>query len=263
MKSPSEIQDAVCRRAEELARQHGYSGPGRFSLRFYKMALQEVSPQDRLAERGMAASPPTDGEHLVAECRGVGMSDSEITAKLDKLAETNPKLYKSYTFPTASLLATAREALHTKMQRLMRTFGVRATIARAVVLSQDAALREAAADLPDGGATAQVERERFAKLTSAHPSKVYATNQPSNPWHVVLPQLTRDELVRLVAKGVLTDSDITEWCVVNVMGGKKPIGLSPGLGGESQNWDDKLAAEVRKITDEAQLVKIREGGRSA
>jgi len=258
-----EVQARIYCRAHEIAVADKYPGPGLFTMTYLRAALAEASPEERELYAGLAPPPVAtalnDAHYLLRTFTNAGMTAERAT---ERLKATHPATFKRYEM---SVRPDAGETLSARMQDLMReTPGLRASTARAYCLAADPELKAAVANVPpESLGHTEAERRNFARLVGASPSKVYATNQPSNPWHVVLPQLNRDELVRLVSKGVLTDSDITEWCVVNVMGGRKPIGLSPGLAGESQAWDDKLAAAVRAISDAAQLLKIREGGRSA
>jgi len=66
MPSQIEVQKVLCGRAEELARGEGWQGPARFGPRHYKMALAEVSPEQRAVERGMAPKPEATQAQLAA-----------------------------------------------------------------------------------------------------------------------------------------------------------------------------------------------------
>lgn len=255
-RKPHEVRAYAVAQAKEHARERGLS---------FAVALQnfwDANPQ--LKQRAYAldarpaATPEEDGHYLVRRFTKAGMTQGEAEKELER---THPATFKAYTF---SITPTAGETLADRMAEIVKTYRVRPHIAWIVALAEDPTLREAVAAIPAASlARTEAERRHFARLVNANPARSYATNQPQNPWHRVLPKLTRDELVRLVAAGKLADGDIVEWVTATVMGGRKPVGLSPGLSGESQAWDDRLAAEVRSIADAAQLLKIREGGRSA
>ena len=252
------ITQQVLDRARDYARNdRGWTLPG-VGKRHLDRAWNELSPEEKAVERGLApppvSTPEGDASYLLRQFMAGGMSRE---AAEQRLKESHPNTYRIYSFSTQP---TAREALHTEMQRLMQTYGVRASIAMTVARAMAPGLTEAVANLPDGGATAQVERERFAKLTSAHPARSYAGGpQAQNPWHVILNKLTREELLNLLVAEKLSTGDATEWLLATVMG-KKPLGLSPQA---SQAWDQKLADEVKRLVDEAELIRLRQKGRTA
>jgi hypothetical protein len=74
MQNRTEIQQIVIRRAEELATHEGFQGPGRFKPRHYRLALSELSPAEREAERGLTprqndSQSSLAGKHFAEQVR--------------------------------------------------------------------------------------------------------------------------------------------------------------------------------------------------
>lgn len=81
MATQTELQDTLCKRAQEIAVGQAWQGPGRFGPRHYRLALEERSPAERDVERGMAGvREPSQGERA-------SRHQDQLAAKLLKTGE--------------------------------------------------------------------------------------------------------------------------------------------------------------------------------
>ncbi len=155
---------------------------------------------------GRAPSLAEDGAYIVRMLVKQGRSRAAAEATL---AKTHPQTFRAYT--TTFTLPDAREVLAGKIRECVKTYGVRREIAAKVVVLQNSDLAKAL--LPDQGDTMQRESKKFAGLVGASSAKTYTPTGGGvqNPWHVVLAQLTREEVINLIAAEALSRSDAIEW----------------------------------------------------
>ena len=60
-------RNMTCRATSPLTVAEHWPGPGRFAVRHYKLALSELSPEERKAERGGVPRQPTMAEMTTDE----------------------------------------------------------------------------------------------------------------------------------------------------------------------------------------------------
>ena len=68
MRTRDEIQASLIRRAGEIAGVENYGGPGRFSLRHYKLAVRELPVHERDLYAGLAPPPASTPEETGPTC---------------------------------------------------------------------------------------------------------------------------------------------------------------------------------------------------
>jgi hypothetical protein len=81
MNSQADIQRSLILRAEELAVREGYQGPGKFTPKYYRLALAERPPSERAAERGFRSSPSRE---LSQQSRAAKHYAEQIRTHMDK-----------------------------------------------------------------------------------------------------------------------------------------------------------------------------------
>jgi hypothetical protein len=89
------IQAKATARAEELAVAQGHRGPGKFSLKHYELALSELSPEEREAERGGATRQPTysgDPDSMEQAQGAARHIDQQAASFLRQARRSNQKL---------------------------------------------------------------------------------------------------------------------------------------------------------------------------
>jgi len=137
--------------------------------------------------------------------------------------------------------------------------GLRPATARAYILAADPELKQALANVPlDSLAHTETERQNFARLVNASPTKSYTAGPgPEDAWHRILPQLNEDEVTSLVARGKFDRGVVAEW--VFAVKGHKPTGLSVA---ESQRWDREVQDRVDAIMANAHMLNVKERGKT-